>query len=60
MPTMQYRKISQESNRLYARKRVFTMSDRGKGHKPRPIPDPKKFEENWDKIFGKKPKKDTK
>ena len=30
------------------------MSDGGKGHKPRPIPDPKKFEENWDKIFKKK------
>ena len=26
----------------------------GKGSSPRPIPDPKKFEENWDKIFGKK------
>jgi len=30
------------------------MSDGGKGSKPRPIPDPKQFEENWDKIFGKK------
>ena len=34
------------------------MSDgAGKGDKPRPIPDPKKFEENWEKIFGKKDKK---
>ena len=29
------------------------MSDGGKGSLPRPIPDPKKFEENWEKIFGK-------
>ena len=35
------------------------MSDGGKGSKPRPIPDPKKFEENWDKIFGNKPKKES-
>jgi hypothetical protein len=28
----------------------------GKGSKPRPIPDRKKFEENWDKIFGNKKK----
>lgn len=28
-----------------------------KGSKPRPIPNRKKFEENWDKIFGKKPEK---
>jgi hypothetical protein len=27
-----------------------------KGRKPRPIPDRKKFEDNWDRIFGK-PKK---
>ena len=33
------------------------MSDGRKGSKPRPIPDPKKFEENWEKIFGKKDKK---
>lgn len=26
----------------------------GKGSDPRPITDRKKFEENWDKIFGKK------
>lgn len=26
----------------------------GKGDKPRPIPDRKKFEENWEKIFPKK------
>lgn len=34
------------------------MSDGGKGSAPRPIPDRKKFEENWDRIF--KPKKDNK
>lgn len=27
------------------------MRDGGKGDKPRPIPDRKKFEDNWDKIF---------
>ena len=27
----------------------------GKGSKPRPIEDKKQFEDNWDKIFGKKP-----
>lgn len=33
------------------------MSDGGKGSKPRPIEIPrKKFEENWNKIFGKKVK----
>lgn len=32
------------------------MSDGGKGSAPRPIPDRKKFEENWDRIFGKKEK----
>ena len=32
--------------------------DGGKGDKPRPIPDRKKFEENWDAIFKKK-KDDT-
>ena len=26
----------------------------GKGSKPRPIPDRKQYEENWDRIFGKK------
>jgi len=26
----------------------------GKGSSARPIPNPKKFEENWDRIFGKK------
>ena len=34
------------------------MRDGGKGDKPRPIPDRKKFEDNWDSIFkpkGKKP-----
>jgi len=30
------------------------MSDGGKGSKPTPIPDPKKFEENWNLIFKKK------
>ena len=28
------------------------MSDGGKGSAPRPIADRKKFEENWDAIFG--------
>jgi hypothetical protein len=26
----------------------------GKGSKPRPVEDRKKFEDNWDAIFGKK------
>jgi len=26
----------------------------GKGDKPRPIPDRKQYEDNWDAIFGKK------
>ena len=26
----------------------------GKGSAPRPIPDPQKFRDNWDQIFGKK------
>jgi hypothetical protein len=26
----------------------------GKGSTPRPIPDPQKFRDNWDQIFGKK------
>lgn len=30
------------------------MRDGGKGDKPRPIPDRKKFEDNWDSIFKKK------
>ena len=30
------------------------MSDGGKGDSPRPIPDRKKYEDNWDAIFGKK------
>jgi len=30
------------------------MSDGGKGFVPRPIPDPQKFRDNWDAIFGKK------
>jgi hypothetical protein len=32
------------------------MSDGGKGSAPRPIPDPQKFRDNWDAIFGRKPK----
>jgi len=31
-----------------------------KGSAPRPISDRKKFDENWDQIFGKKPSKDEK
>lgn len=30
----------------------------GKGSTPRPIPNRKQYEENWDKIFGKKNKDD--
>lgn len=30
----------------------------GKGSDPRPIADKKKFDENWDRIFGKKPEPD--
>ena len=33
--------------------------DGGKGDKPRPIPDRKKFEDNWDAIFKKKKVKVT-
>ena len=33
------------------------MSDGGKGSAPRPIPDPQKFRDNWDAIFGRKPEK---
>ncbi len=32
----------------------------GKGSRPRPIEDKKQFEDNWDKIFGKKPKEEPK
>lgn len=35
----------------------------GKGSAPRPIPDPQKFRDNWDAIFGKgkeKPKEEQK
>ena len=35
-------------------------SDGGKGSAPRPVPDPQKFRDNWDEIFGKKPKEDKK
>ena len=31
----------------------------GKGSEPRPIPDRKKFDSNWDKIFGKPKEKPT-
>lgn len=34
--------------------------DGGKGDKPRPVPDRKKFEDNWDAIFKKKPEKNSK
>ena len=38
-----------------------SMSTGGKGSKPRPLSVPrKKFDENWDRIFGKKPKQKTK
>jgi hypothetical protein len=37
----------------------YKASHGGKGSKPRPIKDKKKFEDNWDKIFAPKPKKDT-
>ena len=43
-------------------KRRLTMSNNdgvgpgGKGDKPRPMPDRKKFEENFERIFGKKEK----
>jgi len=33
------------------------MSDGGKGSAPRPIPNRKEYEENWDRIFGNKKKK---
>lgn len=37
------------------------MSDGGKGSAPRPFSVPRKeFENNWDKIFGKKEEKDSK
>jgi hypothetical protein len=32
----------------------------GKGSRPRPIEDKKKFEDNWDAIFGTKEKQDAK
>ena len=34
----------------------MTASEGGKGSAPRPIPDPQKFRDNWDQIFGRKPK----
>lgn len=30
----------------------------GKGSKQRPVKDRKQFEDNWEKIFGPKPKKE--
>lgn len=35
---------------------MSTHGDGGKGSSPRPIPDPQKFSDNWDLIFGRKPK----
>ena len=35
---------------------MSTYGDGGKGSAPRPIPDPQKFRDNWDQIFGKKDK----
>ena len=32
----------------------------GKGSAPRPVPDPQKFRDNWDAVFGKKPKEEDK
>lgn len=32
----------------------------GKGSAPRPIPNPEKFRDQWDQIFGKKEKKEEK
>ena len=40
-------------------KMSYKPSDGGKGSKPRPVEDKKKFEDNWDKIF-KKPKPENK
>lgn len=31
----------------------------GKGSRPRPIADPQGFEQNWERIFGIKPRKDA-
>ena len=39
---------------------MSTHGDGGKGSAPRPIPDPQKFRDNWDAIFGKKPKEEQK
>ena len=47
--------LDNQSNRQHARERI-PMSHGGKGSKPRPIPDRKKFEDNWDSIFKKKEK----
>jgi hypothetical protein len=35
---------------------MSTHGDGGKGSAPLPIPDPQKFRDNWDAIFGRKPK----
>ncbi len=37
-------------------RRRFVMSDGGKGSSPRPFSNRKTFEENFDRIFGKKEK----
>ena len=34
-------------------------NDGGKGSAPRPIPNPEKFRDNWEQIFGKKKKEDV-
>jgi hypothetical protein len=31
-----------------------------KGSNPRPLPDPQKFRDNWDQIFGKKKSEEPK
>lgn len=36
------------------------MSDGGKGSRQRPVKDRKRFEDNWDRIFGKKKSKEKK
>ena len=38
----------------------MAMSNGGKGSDPRPFTNRKQFEDNWDKIFGKKDKKEDK
>jgi len=38
----------------------FQQVNMSKGSRPRPIKDRKKFDDNWDRIFGKKKEKDSK